>query len=153
MTSTDFDARAWLNNQNRFILGFAQGDNCADCNNTCPCTTPSNSPDGFRASLSFTTLLFDEHKDGIFQEVPVSRNSHPESNPLPGDGLPCMHFCACWWQEHKHGPQRALLRIYSSICIALCAMPACSDSSNFPELSLLMSPPSLAETSHIPLSF
>ena len=69
VSAPQYVARAWVAKENRFVLGYAQGNGCAACNNTCPCSKPS--PDKAQATpQSFGTMWYDSADS--FKEVQVS---------------------------------------------------------------------------------
>ncbi len=72
MQTPEYVTRSWVNNENRFILGNAQPDNCAACGNVCPCDSANRTNGAYDASLSHMLLRYQPFGEDLPLEVPVS---------------------------------------------------------------------------------
>ena len=72
--SPQYVTRSWVRKEHRFVLGSAGADNCAACNNTCPCNSAAvNQPNGaYNAPLSHVLLRYEPDGAAQVVEVPVS---------------------------------------------------------------------------------
>ena len=68
-------ARGWVSNDSRFYLGNAQGDNCAACDNRCPCDSANQKNGAYNAPLSHALLRYQPEGTLVPAEVPVSSSA------------------------------------------------------------------------------